>query len=150
MKINDKKIIIIISIIGLLIVLLNLTSIFKKSYLNKKFYIETEVSKKCSIKRISNSNIYTYCLDSIEISDNKKKYELEDYFDSVGLKFGIQKMIDELRKDMIAKDGGTTFYKDKKNISNKGLTIIRCNTIEGNKDIYIGPKDMKYEKGFCK
>jgi hypothetical protein len=46
------------------------------------------------------------------------------------------------------KDTGKTQNIDS-GFTNNGLTILKCNTKEGNKDVYIGPKWMNYEKGFC-
>lgn len=37
-------------------------------------------------------------------------------------------------------DGGTIIYKSEL----KNVTIIVCNTLEGNKDIYIGDYQMNY------
>ena len=47
-------------------------------------------------------------------------------------------------------DGGTKIYEDADNYTDNGLTLIKCNTLDGNRDIYIGPKDMEYQESFCK
>ena len=47
----------------------------------------------------------------------------------------------------ILKDGGTTIYKS----NTYDITIIKCNTIAGNKDIFIGDYTMNfYNDLMCK
>lgn len=50
-------------------------------------------------------------------------------------------IIDE---EAILNDGGSQMYL------NDNINILMCNTLEGNRDIYIGNGFMKYESGFCK
>ena len=60
----------------------------------------------------------------------------------------IDKIVNELTQDMkfdsVLKDGGTKIYKNDK------LIVIKCNTLDGNKDIYIGNNHLKYYNNFCK
>jgi hypothetical protein len=44
----------------------------------------------------------------------------------------------------VCKDGGSILYK------NKDFSLLKCNTLAGNKDVYIGHTSMKYEKNYCK
>ena len=48
-------------------------------------------------------------------------------------------------------DGGTAIYKDdgKSKMTNHGLTLITCNTLEGGKDVYIGPYNMTLRSHYC-
>ena len=62
----------------------------------------------------------------------------------------ITELISNLELETELDDGGTKIYKDKTDYTNAGLTLIKCNTLDGNKDIYIGPKDMEYQESFCK
>lgn len=119
------------------------------------FTIEATLTKKCDNKakvyfKETNKTIYTYCLDNIFINDGTKKVELKEYLESN--KNIIEKIVNTLVKQEIYKDGGSILYKDNGNLgfTNNGLTILKCKTLEGNNDIYIGSKDMKYEEGFCK
>ena len=32
----------------------------------------------------------------------------------------------------------------------ENITFVLCQTTDGNKDIYVGNKDMRYEESFCK
>jgi len=41
-------------------------------------------------------------------------------------------------------DNGTTIFSD------NSINVLKCNTEDGNKDVYIGSKNMRYEKAFCK
>ena len=45
------------------------------------------------------------------------------------------------------KDGGTMIYES----NAYDITIIKCNTVEGNKDIFIGDYSMNFDsKSMCK
>jgi len=95
-----------------------------------------------------NRKIYTYCLNNVELIINNKTIELKDYLKNNTLDSLIKKL--ELISSYY--DGGTNVYNDggSKRITNNGIILIKCNTIDGNKDIYIGNKDMKYKSNFCK
>jgi nickel-dependent lactate racemase len=58
----------------------------------------------------------------------------------------VNKLIDsEFFKDaLIYKDGGSRQY------SNSEISILMCNTVSGNRDVYIGVSDMGYDTTFCK
>ena len=51
-----------------------------------------------------------------------------------------------LNKQSILKDGGTIIFKNK----NKNITLIKCNTIDNNKDIYIGDYNLNFKSNMCK
>ena len=51
-----------------------------------------------------------------------------------------------LNKQSILKDGGTIIFKNK----DKNITLIKCNTIDGNKDIYIGNYNLNFKSNMCK
>lgn len=107
--------------------------------------------------KLDDRTIYTFCLNSVKVNDDNnfidlKKYILKD-------KENIEKLYSLLDKRGSFFDGGTVIYRDggsvkstilDNSISNNGITIIKCNTIDGNKDIYIGPSWMEYESSFCK
>lgn len=96
------------------------------------------------LKLLSTKNdtrIYTYCLDNTQIKLNNKKIDLEDYINNNPK--GLEKIIDALELKDILKDGGTKIYKG-------DITLIKCNTLEGNKDVYIGNKSLNYKQNFCK
>ena len=95
-----------------------------------------------------NQKIYTYCLNNVELIIDNKPIELKEYLKNNT----IDSLIKKLEIVSSTFDGGTNTYNDggTKRITNNGITLIKCNTIEGNKDIYIGNKDMRYKSNFCK
>jgi len=106
-----------------------------------------ESDNKCSEAKLYYSlddyDIYTYCLDSIKISRNKEFVELSSLFESDTT---INDLFRNMKEKEIYKDGGSKLYVDEE----QDIGLIRCNTIDGNRDIYIGSKDIKYEESFCK
>ena len=117
------------------------------------YTIETIETKQCNNEKdlyISreNQNIYIYCLDSIKINANNKLIELKDYYNENNKV--IEEIINTLDLVNNYKDGSSTLYQDSNSdFTNNGLSIIKCNTILGNQDIYIGPKTIEYENDFC-
>lgn len=85
-------------------------------------------------------NIYTYCFENAKVKENNKEIDLKDYIEDDD---AINKIINTLNLEQILMDGGTKIYKG-------NITLIECNTTEGNKDIYIGNKDLEYKQNFCK
>lgn len=88
-------------------------------------------------------NIYSYCLDKINVSKNNNKIELKEYLktDSDAIDFIISEFTEELSSYY---DGGTILY------SGTDFNILKCHTLDGNNDIYIGTEDMSYINSFCK
>ncbi len=59
----------------------------------------------------------------------------------------IDKITDKLTKKESLDDGGTTIYKSK----DKDITIVICNTIDGNDDIFIGDYSINFDdETMCK
>lgn len=100
------------------------------------------------------AKIYSYGLDEIKITKNGETYLLEE---ALRLnKVTIEEIIEKLEYDTTI-----CYCNGKKEIASNGQSIlytsqtynirfIKCNTLEGNKDIYIGNTSMKYEDNFCK
>lgn len=89
-----------------------------------------------------NRNIYTYCISEPKILINKKENGLKKYVKKD--KKSIERIISSLELKETYYDGGTKIYEG------DNIKLIECNTLEGNKDIYIGNKTMKYKSNFCK
>ena len=87
-------------------------------------------------------NIYTYCINDVILTVNNKKFGLKEYINSK--EKPIEKITEILYVDDVIYDGGTKIFKG------NNITLIRCNTLDGNKDIYIGDSNMKYKENFCK
>lgn len=137
---EDKRVIIVISLI-LVFVIGVIIVFFLSDEEPKQEPVENndikEVPKECTedIKlylELDNYNIYTKCLDNINITEND-----------------IDSIVDELDYVTELNDGGTTIYQGFSNIINKDITLIKCHTLAGNRDIYIGLDYMEYEEGFC-
>lgn len=105
-------------------------------YIPKLYYTQNE------------RKIYSYGLDKIEVKIDDKYIELKKYL----VNNSIDDFINLLDVKDALNDGGTIIYDDggTKKYSKDGITVIKCNTLEGNKDIYIGNKDMTYKSNFCK
>lgn len=86
--------------------------------------------------------VYLVCLDEIKLDDAT----LKDYFSKTYQTFddSINNLINSMKLVDTYKDGGTKLYK------NDSIALIKCNTIDGNKDIYIGDINLEYEESFCK
>ena len=148
-KMKNKKLVYIL--IPLILIIVLATFIFyKKSLTTPNLNVETE--KECNHEPMlyyeyNDRKIYSYCLSNIEISINNEKTELKDYL----INNSLDSLINHLEQSVTFDDGGTTIYKDggSKKITANGMTLIECKTLEGNNDIYIGPKDMKMKKNFC-
>lgn len=84
-----------------------------------------------------------YILDEYNNQTPLKDYITETYqtFDD-----SIKSITDKLDKYAMLKDGGTTIYKSKQ----LDLTMTVCNTINGNKDIYIDGYYKEFEETMCK
>lgn len=99
---------------------------------------------------LENQNVYTYCLDNIRVVVGNDIMELKDYYKE------NNRIIDEIINSLdyvdTYKDGGSKLYRDNGDdgFTDNGLSIIKCNTVAGNKDIYIGPLNMEYRDDFCK
>ncbi len=97
--------------------------------------------------REKDRNIYLYCLNSIKVKDGNNSLELKNYYKKNSEV--INQMIENLEFIDSLDDGGSSLYRDENKVSENGFTIVRCNNLLGNRDIYIGPKNMNFEKEFC-
>lgn len=86
--------------------------------------------------------VYLVCLDEIKLDDAT----LKDYFSKTYQTFNdsINNLINSMNLIDTYKDGGTKLYRS------DTISLLKCNTIEGNKDIYIGDTNLEYEESFCK
>ena len=86
--------------------------------------------------------VYLVCLDDIKLND----VTLKDYFSKTYQTFNdsINSLINNMELIDTYKDGGTKLYK------NDTISIIKCNTIDGNKDIYISDINLEYQENYCK
>ena len=106
-------------------------------------------NKKDLYFELSDSNIYTYCLDKIEIKTKNTTRDFKTYLNENYI--NIDYITEKMQITASAWDGGTTIYEKSNSefIVIPDLTIIKCNTISGNKDIYIMPSNMDIDIAIC-
>lgn len=90
-------------------------------------------------------NIYLVGLRAVDLKNGNKSITLKDYLKDKDIDIIFNNILYSLNKIGSLWDGGTSIYRNKKN----DLTIIMCNTIDGNRDIYIGTGKMEKENSFC-
>lgn len=93
-------------------------------------------------------SLYLNCIDDINIINGNIKKTLKEgminslnpfeYIDSIMNNFTLINTNDE-----------TSLYKSNDQFGDN-ITIIKCNTLDGNKDIYIGPSNMQFDSSYCK
>ena len=139
---------------GLLFVTWELKQYTSITYL---YTIETDEIKDCDkIRNLyheeDNKNVYTYCWNSIRVNS---KEDIREYMKNNDIK------MEEFFKGLVFvgqfNDGKYSIYRDpgktkyiNHGYTNKGLTVLKCHTKQGNNDIYIGPIWMEYDENFCK
>ena len=89
----------------------------------------------------NNKKIYTYCLNDTIIKINNKEQNLKKFIEEDDR--AIDKIIDTLELENTLSDGGTKIYRG------DNLTLVKCNKLDGNRDIYIGNQNMKFKENFC-
>lgn len=85
--------------------------------------------------------IYTYCLNDVTIKINDKEENLKNFIETDDK--AIDKIIDTLEFQDAFSDGGTKIYRG------DNLTLVKCNKLDGNRDIYIGDQNMEFKENFC-
>ena len=131
-KMSNVMSFIILFLLGIIIGL-----IFGRIELKVNNGIELKKIENCSneLKKYTNidgSDVYLFCLQDIIINTNRplRNYNFDGFIN--GLK------LEETTYD----DGGTKVY------TNDNVAIIKCHTLLGNKNIYIGPKELFDENKF--
>lgn len=126
----------------------------KEGLLEKRdiFQLDVKESANCNapsslLYSSANIKVYTYCLDSVDVSINEKKESLLSYFEK---KDSAEEFLSKLLYNGLASDHRSYIYSDyNKLITQNGLKVYECNTINGNKDIYIGPDTLEKQPDFC-
>ncbi|MDD4706580.1 MAG: hypothetical protein PHS24_05185 [Bacilli bacterium] len=127
------------------------------SYNLIKTYEKKECDKKPELYFTENErNIYLYCFDKVEVIKNEEVLELDNYLKNNNETIDdFVNLFSELDSFW---DGGSKIYREIKNggwygnnykVVDNNISILKCNTLNGNKDVYIGNKKMSYEDGFC-
>lgn len=116
------------------------------------FTLETKVIDNCHDKSVlyfanTKIKVYTYCLESINITDGGKTKDLLSYLEK------DHKIIDDIDNKLdftgIYKDKTTLMFQAKNDeFTNNGLTMYRCNK-EYINDVYLAPNDTPFMSEFC-
>jgi len=88
-------------------------------------------------------------IEEIYYNDSDVRMSLKDYITKSyqTVDDGIKHLTDNMNLIDTLKDGGTTIYKS----GEYDITIIKCNTVSGNKNIFVGDYSMKFDnKSMCK
>ena len=99
--------------------------------------------------KLDNETIYlAENVSELFIVENKNQTPLRKYIinSTESMDKSIESITNLLNKQSILKDGGTIIFKNK----DKNITLIKCNTIDGNKDIYIGDYNLNFKSNMCK
>ena len=99
--------------------------------------------------KLDNETIYlAENASELFIVENKNQTSLRKYVinSTESMNKSIESITNLLNKQSILKDGGTIIFKNK----DKNITLIKCNTIDGNKDIYIGDYNLNFKSNMCK
>ena len=102
-------------------------------------------------KYLTKENRTIYLENNIKelyIFDHQRRWTFKYYVTNTNqsLEKSLKSVTDLLEKEANLKDGGTAIYKDK----DKNMTIIACNTLSGNKDVYIGDYQLSFKDNMCK
>ena len=100
---------------------------------------------------LNDYNIKVYLEENVNdlyVTDAGQKMTFKDYANGLNqtLDRSIKDLTNKLEKTAALDDGGTTIYKNK----DKNITIIACNTLDGNRDDYIGDYQLYYKENMCK
>ena len=89
-------------------------------------------------------HLYLDCVDVVYETEDNYQMSLQEVLENGEL---TRKDIKEkLEQKETLWDGGTATYVDTK----ENIAFVLCRTTEGNKDIYVGNKNVRYEESFCK
>ena len=102
-------------------------------------------------KYLTKENRTVYLENNIKelyIFDHQSRWTFKYYVTNTNqsLERSLKSVTDLLEKEANLKDGGTAIYKDK----DKNMTVIACNTLNGNKDVYIGDYQLSFKDNMCK
>ena len=103
-----------------------------KKYLkldNRTIYLAENISELFIVENKNQTSLRKYIINSTESVDKS-----------------IENITNILNKQSILKDGGTIIFKKK----DKNITLIKCNTIDNNKDMYIGDFNLNFKSSMCK
>ena len=150
-KLKNKFKYIISSFISLLIIVVDIIIVTELIDSNKykdnnqvSFYVYSlDNCLKMSKVKVDDYNLYLNCVD-VYYEQNNIQMDIKEALSSQLLTRNQIK--ENLNFKYTLYDGGTEIYKN----VYENISVILCNTLCGNKDIYIGYYSMEYEENMCK
>ncbi|MDD2434789.1 MAG: hypothetical protein PHO63_00880 [Bacilli bacterium] len=126
-----------------------------KFYKEAKFELNIKSATNCEVKTIFEVDnfdyrIYSYCLDDVSLVFNNTFYSFQEALEKN--KINIDQIFEKMEYDNEYAQTTKIDYDDEETIMYKNFaySLLKCNTKSGNKDIYIGDKNLEYEDNFCK
>lgn len=124
---------------------------------NKKdFVLSNSIEIDCNNGKINHNlmktnindkyNLYYYEIDNVIYFDKEKEVDLDEAL--VNKDITIDDIVSHLKYDVGFYDGGTTIYKNN-GVFKENLELLKCKTLDGNNDVYIGYSGMGYRNNFC-
>ena len=96
----------------------------------------------------NNNNIYYFCINELFVSFNPNLSSTPTLKMLSSWGNDINKTINDITSKMSIKeqfrDGGSIMYQK------DNLRILKCNTIDGNKNVYFGTEELEYKNNYCK
>ena len=158
-----KKSIIIfcIALLAIILIIIPLTSNDDYKELNnittKISSINISKSKKTNLKEAfkfketeKEHKVYYYGIDKVELVINSNEFNMQNLFKENILNRNILEEYLELESTSNHINYETLYDGEEKVYTSDNYKILMCNTSDGNKDIYIGLKDMKIKDEYCK
>ncbi len=146
-------------ILGLFIIVVGTVFFFKKNDKKESNASSLDLNIKetidCTKDRnfyfdLKGSNYYLVCLDEVEIKVGKKSYSLKEAL--LNSKITIEEITNDLKETIDYNSGQATMYRDATLDLNNfvNISILKCDTEDGNKDYYIGNREMAYNNNYCR
>ncbi len=121
----------------------------EKIELKDDFNVKISFNNKCDSNNIDyyyndDNKIFINCINNITLYDEKNTYELIESIKSDSKYYDLfySKIKEEYKYISSMYDGGTSIYEDETG----NITIALCNTMNGNKNIYIGLEKIDQDK----
>lgn len=150
-----KKIIVILTILilllGIIIIKLSKRNDKEEEHIELSTIIEVEKSQNrrmCKyieyLKKDNRKILLSCALDEVYYNGGKEgKVTIKEYLsqDDLSLEEKINNLTNNLNLINMLRDGGTKIYR----LREADITMVVCNNISGNKDIYIGDSSMSFD-----
>ena len=111
---------------------------------------ETAKKEIIPVLEMESYTIYYYGIKKATIEVENIEYDFAEAL-STG-QITLTGLFDKLTSVGTYWDGGSVIYRDGGSSISKAstFTLIRCHTIDGNRDIYLGNEEMEFKETFCK